>query len=78
MTKINGGLTTDEVLANHASNLELLGLTYVDHLMAHFPGGWLKQPSKSSPAMRQEEWLALEQVHTPPTHTHPPTPLSAS
>ena len=30
MTKVNGGYTTEEVLAAHKSNLELLGLTYVD------------------------------------------------
>lgn len=30
MTKIPGGLNTDETLAAHQENLDLLGLTYVD------------------------------------------------
>jgi len=63
MTKVDGGLNTSEVLAHHASNLELLGLTYVDHLMTHYPGSWTQDPATSSPAMRQEEWLALEQIY---------------
>lgn len=63
MTKIDGGLTTAQVLANHGSNLALLGLTYVDHLMCHYPGSWTQAPATSSPAMRQQEWLALEQIY---------------
>lgn len=63
MTKIDGGLTTAQVLANHASNLALLGLTYVDHLMCHYPGSWTQAPATSNPAMRQQEWLALEQIY---------------
>lgn len=61
MTKVNGGYNTSEVLAAHATNLQLLGLTYVDHLMTHFPADWAE--TNASPAARQEEWLALEQVY---------------
>jgi diketogulonate reductase-like aldo/keto reductase len=63
MTKINGGLSRDQVLAAHKSNLDQLQLTYVDHLMTHFPGDWNEKPATSNPAARQEEWLALEEIY---------------
>jgi diketogulonate reductase-like aldo/keto reductase len=63
MTKIPGGLNTTEVMAAHDENMELLGLDYVDHLMTHFPGDWNENPATSNPAMRQEEWLALESIY---------------
>jgi diketogulonate reductase-like aldo/keto reductase len=61
MTKIPGGLSTDQVSAAHKQNLMLLGLKYVDHLMTHFPSDW--QATNASPQARQEEWLALEQIY---------------
>ena len=39
-----------------------LGLDYVDHLMTHFPADWYVTPERSSPARRQEEWRALEDI----------------
>uniref|UniRef100_A0A7S1Z0G7 NADP-dependent oxidoreductase domain-containing protein n=1 Tax=Trieres chinensis TaxID=1514140 RepID=A0A7S1Z0G7_TRICV len=63
MTKIPGGLQRGEALAAHKRNLFELGLDYVDHLMTHFPADWSVTPNRSSPAMRQEEWLALEEVY---------------
>jgi diketogulonate reductase-like aldo/keto reductase len=61
MTKIPGGLSTDQVQAAHEQNLMLLGLEYVDHLMTHFPSDW--KASNASPQARQEEWLALENIY---------------
>eukprot|EP00978_Attheya_sp_CCMP212_P048771 scaffold572254_cov161-Attheya_sp.AAC.1 len=65
MTKVPGGLTAPEVHAAHQQNLFQLGLDYVDHLMTHFPADWDYETSKTkaSPAMRQEEWLALESLY---------------
>ena len=45
----------------HKSNLEQLGLDYVDHLMTHFPSDW--EQTNASPEARQEEWLALEAIY---------------
>jgi len=63
MTKIPGGLTANQTAEAHAQNMELLRLDYVDHLMTHFPADWGETPALSSPAMRQEEWLALEKIY---------------
>jgi diketogulonate reductase-like aldo/keto reductase len=61
MTKIPGGLNASQVYAAHKQNLFELQLDYVDHLMTHFPADW--QVTKASPALRQEEWLALERIY---------------
>lgn len=61
MTKIPGGLNTNEVTATHKKNLLELGLDYVDHLMTHFPADW--KVRVASKAARQEEWLALESIY---------------
>ena len=61
MTKIPGGLNSSQVYAAHQQNLMLLGLDYVDHLMTHFPADWAA--TKSSPKLRQQEWLALEKLY---------------
>lgn len=61
MTKIPGGLNASQAYAAHTQNLIQLGLEYVDHLMTHFPADWAT--TKASPAMRQEEWLALEKIY---------------
>jgi len=63
MTKIPGGLTREETLAAHKENMEQLGLEYVDHLMTHFPADWDASPDRATPARRQEEWKALEEVY---------------
>ena len=63
MTKIPGGLRRGEVLAAHRTNLFELGLDYVDHLMTHFPSDWGQAPDRSSPEVREEEWLALESIY---------------
>jgi diketogulonate reductase-like aldo/keto reductase len=63
MTKIPGGLDTDETLAAHKQNMELLGLDYVDHLMTHFPADWNVSPDRATPERRQEEWKALESIY---------------
>ena len=63
MTKIPGGLDTAGVQSAHADNMKWLQLDYVDHLMTHFPADWGETPALSSPAMRQEEWLALEAIY---------------
>ena len=63
MTKIPGGLNASEVAAAHADNMRWLNLTYVDHLMTHFPADWDVTPARSSKAARQEEWKALEAIY---------------
>jgi diketogulonate reductase-like aldo/keto reductase len=62
MTKIPGGLSASQVSAAHKQNLILLGLDYVDHLMTHYPADWDAKVA-ASPAHRQEEWLALEEIY---------------
>lgn len=62
MTKIQGGLDYEESLARHRENMDLLGLSYVDHLMIHFPSDWDMTPERSSPERRQAEWKALERI----------------
>lgn len=62
MTKINGGLNKSEVFDAHADNLEWLGLDYVDTLLVHFPADWNVSPDRASPARRQEQWQAMEQL----------------
>ena len=63
MTKIPGGLSSSEALEAHYENLDLLGLDYVDHVMAHFPADWQVTPERSSKSQRQEEWLGLENLY---------------
>lgn len=63
MTKIPGGLNASETQAAHDDNMALLGLDYVDHLMTHFPSDWDESEDRSSPEMRQVEWLALESIY---------------
>lgn len=63
MTKIPGGLDTEETLAAHKENMEQLGLDYVDHLMTHYPADWSASKARANPARRQEEWLALESIY---------------
>jgi len=63
MTKIPGGLTTNETLAAHKQNMELLGLDYVDHLMTHYPADWAASSDRATPQRRQEEWKALESIY---------------
>lgn len=66
MTKVPGGLGAAGVAAAHAQNLKELQVTYVDHLMTHFPSafplanGTIPDASK---AARQAEWRALEAVY---------------
>ena len=62
LTKIPGGLTRQQVWVYHEKNLADLGLTYVDHLMIHYPSG--KRKSSSTGAQqRQEEWRALQEIY---------------
>ena len=61
MTKIPGGLSAEQVSAAHHQNLMELGISYVDHLMTHFPSDW--EEKLASKTRRQEEWLALEQIY---------------
>jgi diketogulonate reductase-like aldo/keto reductase len=63
MTKIPGGLDHEETLAAHRENMDQLGLTYVDHLMTHFPADWGVTPERSTPERRQAEWKALEKIY---------------
>jgi len=63
MTKIHGGLDHEETLAEHRENLNQLGLTYVDHVMQHFPADWDTTPERSTPARRQAEWKAFEKIY---------------
>jgi len=63
MTKIPGGLDAEETEAAHAQNMEWLGLTYVDHLMTHFPSDWASSTERATPKRRQEEWMALEKIY---------------
>mmetsp|Transcript_24859 Transcript_24859/g.69134 ORF Transcript_24859/g.69134 Transcript_24859/m.69134 type:complete len:359 (-) Transcript_24859:149-1225(-) len=61
MTKVPGGLSKEETHAAHVQNLQELGLDYVDHLMTHYPSDW--DQIEASPQVRQEEWLALEDIY---------------
>jgi diketogulonate reductase-like aldo/keto reductase len=61
LTKVPGGLTGEEVRAAHQQNMYDLNLEYVDHLMVHYPADW--KATKASKAIRQEEWLALEEIY---------------
>jgi diketogulonate reductase-like aldo/keto reductase len=63
MTKVPGGLDSEETLAAHEKNMKLLGLDYVDHLMTHYPADWSASPDRATPARRQEEWKALESIY---------------
>jgi len=63
ITKVPGGLDYEETLAAHRENMDQLGLTYVDHLMTHFPADWSATPERSTPQRRQEEWRALEKTY---------------
>jgi len=63
MTKIPGGLDYEETLAAHRENMDQLGLTYVDHLMTHFPADWDTTSERSTPERRQAEWRALEKTY---------------
>jgi len=63
MTKVPGGLDYEETLAAHRENMDQLCLTYVDHLMTHFPADWSATPERSTPQRRQEEWRALEKTY---------------
>ena len=61
MTKVPGGLSRQKVLAAHHQNMFELDLEHVDHLMTHFPADW--QVHHASKQLRQEEWLALEEIY---------------
>eukprot|EP00562_Extubocellulus_spinifer_P032168 CAMPEP_0178726782 /NCGR_PEP_ID=MMETSP0699-20121125/27503_1 /TAXON_ID=265572 /ORGANISM="Extubocellulus spinifer, Strain CCMP396" /LENGTH=347 /DNA_ID=CAMNT_0020378431 /DNA_START=226 /DNA_END=1272 /DNA_ORIENTATION=+ len=63
MTKIPGGLSASEALVAHEQNLHELDLTYVDHVMTHFPSDWHVSPERSTREQRQEEWMALENIY---------------
>jgi diketogulonate reductase-like aldo/keto reductase len=63
MTKIPGGLHISEALAALEENLVELQLSYVDHVMVHYPSDWNVSPDRASPQARQETWLALENVY---------------
>lgn len=56
-TKINGGQDFKAATHDLDQNLELLGLDYVDLVLAHFPATW---DGAGGPAMRKEGWMALE------------------
>ena len=60
MTKVPGGLSRFETTKAHYENLRELGLSYVDHLMLHFPSDWDQE--HASPELRQEAWRALEEM----------------
>jgi diketogulonate reductase-like aldo/keto reductase len=62
MTKVPGGLTREQVWIYHTKNLVDLGLSYVDHLMVHFPGD-KHHPEQSSRETRQKEWNALQEIY---------------
>ena len=62
LTKIPGGLTRQQVWVYHEKNLADLGLTYVDHLMIHYPSGKRKS-SSTGVQQRQEEWRALQEIY---------------
>ena len=51
-TKVEGGLTAKQTIAEHDKNLRDLGLSYVDLLLIHFPATWSGVGSKQT---RQEQ-----------------------
>jgi len=61
MTKIPGGYTSSQVYEAHVQNLLQLQLSYVDHVMTHFPSDWKQQ--HASPELRQDEWKGLERLY---------------
>lgn len=63
-TKVEGGKTYDETLAEHATNLRLLGLDQVDLLLIHFPNNMSANqiPAPLSKTYRQNQWRALEEI----------------
>jgi diketogulonate reductase-like aldo/keto reductase len=61
LTKVPGGLTFQETLAAHHQNLFELELSYVDHLMVHFPADW--EQNHASKSIRQAQWKALEEIY---------------
>lgn len=66
MTKVPGGLDAAGTAAAHQQNLKQLGLTYVDHLMTHFPSAFPLENGtipNASKADRQREWKALEAIY---------------
>jgi len=56
-TKIPGGSTYAQATADLNTDLEELGLDYVDHVMVHFPATWAGEGGKE---LRVEGWKALE------------------
>lgn len=63
VTKCNGGLGTDAVVACHKQNLQMLGLSYVDNLLVHFPCDWNETPATCNPQTRQAEWRGMEELY---------------
>lgn len=61
MTKVPGGLNFQQTMAAHYDNLFQLRLSYVDHLMVHFPSDW--EVTHASKEERQQQWRALEQLY---------------
>lgn len=61
LTKLPGGLSTNETIAMHYQNLWELQLDTVDHLMVHFPSDW--KETNTGKAQRQEQWKALEVLY---------------
>jgi diketogulonate reductase-like aldo/keto reductase len=59
-TKIDGAQGEDGSVMAHEDNLKLLGLEYVDLLLAHFPCDW--DATTCSKEERQATWRGLERL----------------
>ena len=62
LTKVPGGMNSQETHAAFFQSLFRLNLEYVDSLILHFPGD-RNNKDASSKKQRQEQWLALEDLY---------------
>jgi len=61
-TKLEGGLSYTDTISRHKTNLQELGLDYVDLLLIHFPTT-MAPPIVGNTTTRQAQWKAMEQLH---------------
>lgn len=61
LTKVPGGLSTEDTIAAAEQNLKELNVDYVDLLLTHFPCAMTNPPQNCSKAARQATWKGLEE-----------------
>jgi len=60
-TKVEGGLSFEDTISTHKTNLQELGLDFVDLLLIHFPTT-MAPPIVGNTTSRQAQWKAMEQL----------------